>query len=102
MKNDKDFDEETRWLERTLKELNGKAKCIIIFFHYAVHGPDYSVSRPDAMKIQEEILKSRWVPLFEKHDKVKLVINGHKHVYSRVAKNGIVYQIVGSLKGVRK
>ncbi|MFJ5264473.1 purple acid phosphatase family protein [Streptomyces sp. NPDC088387] len=67
---------QTRWLERTLKELRASdaVEFVVVFFHHCAystssHGSDGGV-------------RAQWLPLFAEHQ-VDLVINGHNHVYER-------------------
>ena len=65
----------------------------------AMHHPPFASSvmngEPD-----QEILQNDYVPLFEKYG-VKLVLNGHTHMYERSFKDGVHYIIAGPAGGSR-
>ena len=96
-----EFKIQTNWLEKELDNINKIAKNIIVSFHVPPFGPPYNPDRPEAMVLEEELLREKWVPLFEKY-KVRLVISGHKHVYCREWRSGTWYVITGSFQGIRK
>ncbi|MFF2349774.1 purple acid phosphatase family protein [Kitasatospora sp. NPDC058115] len=101
---------QTRWLERTLKDLRGDETVdfVVVFFHHCA----FSTTHQHA---SEGGVREAWVPLFEKY-RVDLVINGHNHVYERTdailgnkvsravpsgatvepAKDGVVYVTAGA------
>ncbi len=78
-------DDQTRWLERTLKDSTARWK--IVYFHR----PPFSSGPHGGEKSVQEI----WVPLFEKYG-VDLVFSGHDHDYERTHPiNGVVYVVTG-------
>jgi predicted MPP superfamily phosphohydrolase len=81
------------WLEDTLKEAKLENRPVIMGMHYPPFSSSYFTNTREA-----EFLKTRYVPLFEKYG-VKLVLNGHTHVYERSFKNGIHYVIAGPAGG---
>jgi hypothetical protein len=68
---------QTTWLDRRLGFLREQPDVdfIVVFFHHCA----YSTTTAHA---SDGGVRSRWVPLFDKHQ-VDLVVNGHNHVYER-------------------
>ena len=83
------------WLENTLKEAQLEDRTVIVAMHYPPYSSSYFIHTKEA-----KFLQTKFVPLFEKYG-VKLVLNGHTHVYERSFKNGIHYIIAGPAGGLR-
>ena len=75
------------WLEQQLKDARSENKFVIPFFHEAI----FSVgSRHGSNRKLQLVLH----PLFRKYG-VKLVFQGHDHLYYRTTRDGIVYVVTG-------
>lgn len=74
--------EQLRWLKSTLKQFEGQ-KTMLVAFHHAVYtsGSGQYTPLPSLRGCVQYITKN-WTPLFEQYG-VKLVLNGHEHLYER-------------------
>lgn len=77
------------WLEADMKKAKTEDRFIIPYYHKAI----YSIG-PHAT--QRDVLELRPIlhDLFRKYD-VKLVFQGHDHIYYRTLRDGIVYVVTG-------
>jgi 3',5'-cyclic AMP phosphodiesterase CpdA len=76
-----------QWLEKELKDASADKKFVIPFFHEAI----FSVgSRHGSNTRLQAVLH----PLFKQYG-VKLVFQGHDHIYYRTTRDGIVYVVTG-------
>ncbi len=89
------YDKQKKWVEETLSEAQDKGRPVVV----AMHHPPFAAS---IMNVTTEIntLQDEFVPLFEKYG-VKLVLNGHTHMYERSFKDGVHYVIAGPAGGAR-
>jgi acid phosphatase type 7 len=76
-----------QWLEKELKEAATENKFVIPFFHEAI----FSVGSRHGSNMR---LQAVLHPLF-RHYGVKLVFQGHDHIYYRTTRDGIVYVVTG-------
>ena len=75
------------WLEMQLKQASAQKLFIIPFFHRAL----YSVGRHR----KENAALREWLhPLFRQYG-VRLVFQGHDHLYYRTMRDGIIYVVTG-------
>src|SRR3954470_19086888 len=81
--------EQGRWLEADLAQAQAAGRFIIPFFHKAI----YSIG-PHAVEGDVLTLKPILHPLFQRHG-VRLVFEGHDHVYYRTVRDGITYVVTG-------
>jgi len=81
--------EEGRWLETDLAQAQAAGRFIIPFFHKAI----FSIG-PHANEADVRALKPVLHPLFQRHG-VRLVFEGHDHVYYRTVRDGITYVVTG-------
>jgi 3',5'-cyclic AMP phosphodiesterase CpdA len=80
---------QTRWLQQALA--GSTARWKIAVFHH----PPFTCGAYRA----HPVVKSRWVPLFERH-RVRLVLSGHDHNYQRfAARQGVTYVVHGGGSG---
>jgi len=88
-------EQQKKWLEDTLREAQREGRPVIVGMHH----PPFASSM---MTITKEMvtLRKQYVPLFEKYG-VKLVLNGHTHMYERSFQNGVHYVIAGPAGGTR-
>jgi predicted phosphodiesterase len=89
------FEDQINWLEDTLRAANREGRSVIVGMHH----PPFAASITNLSK-EMVIMREKFVPLFEKYG-VKLVLNGHTHVYERSFKNGVHYVIAGPAGGTR-
>jgi hypothetical protein len=78
-----------QWLEADLAMAQSEGKFIVPFFHKAI----FSIG-PHAR--QDDVLALRTIlhPLFREHG-VRLVFEGHDHLYYRTIRDGITYVVTG-------
>lgn len=76
-----------QWLEKELKEAKSDNKFVIPFFHEAIFSAG---SRHGSNMRLQAVLH----PLFKQYG-VKLVFQGHDHIYYRTTRDGIVYVVSG-------
>jgi len=81
--------EEGRWLEADLAQAQAAGRFIVPFFHKAI----FSIG-PHAVEPDVQALRPILHPLFEKHG-VRLVFEGHDHIYYRTVRDGITYVVTG-------
>src|SRR3954470_21813133 len=81
--------EEGRWLETDLAQAQAAGRFIIPFFHKAI----FSIG-PHANEADVRALKPVLHPLFQRYG-VRLVFEGHDHVYYRTVRDGITYVVTG-------
>lgn len=81
--------EQGRWLETDLAQAQAAGRFIIPFFHKAI----FSIG-PHANEEDVLALKPVLHPLFQRHG-VRLVFEGHDHVYYRTVRDGITYVVTG-------
>jgi 3',5'-cyclic AMP phosphodiesterase CpdA len=81
--------EQGRWLEADLAQAQGAGRFIIPFFHKAI----FSIG-PHAVEADVQALKPLLHPLFQRHG-VRLVFEGHDHIYYRTVRDGITYVVTG-------
>ncbi len=81
--------EQGRWLEADLAQAQAAGRFIVPFFHRVA----FSIGRHAA---DSDVLarKSILPPLFKRHG-VRLVFQGHDHVYYRTVRDGIIYVVTG-------
>ncbi|RLA65440.1 MAG: hypothetical protein DRQ88_03170 [Epsilonproteobacteria bacterium] len=95
MLTDSENEQQIQWLEKTLKEAALENLTVIVAMHYPPYSSSYFINTKQA-----KFLQTKFVPLFEKYG-VKLVLNGHTHVYERSFKDGVHYVIAGPAGGTR-
>lgn len=78
-------------------ELAKEHRWKIVVFHHPPYSKGFFNS-PIAPKKEWRILQERYVPLFELFG-VKLVLNGHTHIYERSFRNGVTYITAGPAGG---
>ena len=76
-----------QWLEKELKEAGSENKFVIPFFHEAIFSAG---SRHGSNTKLQAVLH----PLFRQYG-VRLVFQGHDHIYYRTTRDGIVYVVTG-------
>lgn len=76
-----------QWLEKELKDARSENKFVIPFFHEAI----FSVGSRHGSNMK---LQAVLHPLFKQYG-VKLVFQGHDHIYYRTTRDGIVYVVTG-------
>ena len=76
-----------KWLEQQLKDASAENKFVIPFFHQAI----FSVGDRHGSNV---FLRSILHPLFKQYG-VKLVFQGHDHIYYRTTRDGIIYVVTG-------
>ena len=82
------------WLEKELEKSKQKEQVVIITFHHSPITSNLFYYGPVSIAMRKS-----WIPLFEKSGVVKLVLNGHSHLYERSLKNGIMYVVAGPFGG---
>lgn len=87
--------QQLRWVENTLMKAEFDGRPVIVAMHHPPFASSVMNGEPD-----QEILQNDYVPLFEKYG-VKLVLNGHTHMYERSFKDGVHYIIAGPAGGSR-
>lgn len=78
-----------RWLETDLAQAQTAGRFIIPFFHKAIFSIGRHAADPDVLALKP-VLHS----LFKQHG-VRLVFEGHDHVYYRTVRDGITYVVTG-------
>jgi 3',5'-cyclic AMP phosphodiesterase CpdA len=78
-----------RWLETDLAQAQTAGRFIIPFFHKAIFSIGRHAADPDVL-----VLKPVLHSLFKQHG-VRLVFEGHDHVYYRTVRDGITYVVTG-------
>jgi acid phosphatase type 7 len=73
-----------KWLEKELKDARTENKFVVPFFHQAI----FSVGDRHGSNV---LLQSILHPLFKQYG-VRLVFQGHDHIYYRTTRDGIVYR----------
>jgi acid phosphatase type 7 len=91
----KGYSKQIKWLENTLSEAQEKGRPVIVAMHHPPFASSIMNVTPEINTLQEE-----FVPLFEKYG-VKMVLNGHTHMYERSFKDGVHYVIAGPAGGAR-
>ena len=86
---------ELTWFKTRLEQSKLANKGVII----ALHNAPYSTGAASTW-YNEEIIKYRYIPLFESYSKVRLVLSGHIHMYERSLKKGIYYIVNGPAGGM--
>jgi len=86
--------EQMEWTKNELQKSKEKSQTVIISFHHAPFTSNIFYYGPVAIAF-----RSKWVPLFEESGVVKLVLNGHSHLYERSLKDGIMYVVAGPFGG---
>ena len=81
--------EQGRWLESDLAKAQAAGRFIVPFFHKAI----FSIG-PHAAEADVLALKPILHPLFQRYG-VRLVFEGHDHVYYRTRRDGITYIVTG-------
>jgi len=81
--------EQGRWLESDLAKAQAAGRFIVPFFHKAI----FSIG-PHAAEADVLALKPILHPLFQRYG-VRLVFEGHDHVYYRTVRDGITYIVTG-------
>ena len=81
--------EQGRWLEADLAQAQAAGRTIVPFFHKAI----FSIG-PHAAEADVQALQPILHPLFRRHG-VRLVFQGHDHVYYRTVRDGITYVVTG-------
>jgi 3',5'-cyclic AMP phosphodiesterase CpdA len=77
------------WLEADMTKAREEGKLIVPFYHKATYSVGPHSTSPDVWALRP-ILHD----LFRKHD-VRLVFQGHDHIYYRTTRDGIVYVVTG-------
>ncbi len=78
-----------RWLETDLAQAQAAGRFIVPFFHKAMFSIGPHATDPGVLA-----LKPILHPLFQRYG-VRLVFEGHDHVYYRTVRDGITYVITG-------
>jgi 3',5'-cyclic AMP phosphodiesterase CpdA len=78
-----------RWLETDLAQAQASGRFIIPFFHKAI----FTIG-PHATDPAVRALKPILHPVFQRHG-VRLVFEGHDHIYYRTVRDGITYVVTG-------
>ncbi len=81
--------EEGRWLEADLAAAQAAGRRIVPFFHKAI----FSIGQ-HAAETDVQSLRILLHPLFRRHG-VRLVFEGHDHIYYRTVRDGITYVVTG-------
>ena len=76
-----------KWLEKELKDARTENKFVVPFFHQAI----FSVGDRHGSNV---LLQSILHPLFKQYG-VRLVFQGHDHIYYRTTRDGIAYLVTG-------
>ena len=84
------------WTKKELQKSKEKNQKVIITFHHAPFTSNVFYYGPVAISF-----RNTWVPMFEESGVVKLVLNGHSHLYERSLKDGIMYVVSGPFGGQR-
>ena len=88
--------EQMEWTKKELQKSKEKQQAVIISFHHSPFTSNVFYYGPVAIAF-----RNKWIPLFEKSGVVKLVLNGHSHLYERSLKDGIMYVVAGPFGGQR-
>jgi acid phosphatase type 7 len=78
-----------RWLETDLAQAQASGRFIVPFFHKAIFTIGPHATDPAVLA-----LKPILHPLFQHHG-VRLVFEGHDHIYYRTIRDGIAYVVTG-------
>ena len=81
--------EQGRWLEADLAQAQAAGRFIVPFFHRVIFSIGPHAADPD-VSARRPVLHS----LFQRHG-VRLVFQGHDHVYYRTVRDGITYVVTG-------
>lgn len=81
--------EQGRWLETDLAKAQASGRVIVPFFHKAIFSIGPHATQDDVLN-----LKPLLHPLFQRHG-VRLVFEGHDHIYYRTVRDGITYVVTG-------
>lgn len=82
------------WLKEQLEDCKKKSKSAIVTFHQSPITSNFFYYESISRK-----LRKNWLPLLERSGIVKLVLNGHSHLYERSYRNGIMYVVAGPFGG---
>jgi predicted phosphodiesterase len=82
------------WLRKELEKSKNIDQNVIITFHHSPITSNLFYYGPVSIA-----MRNSWIPLFEKSGVVKLILNGHSHLYERSLKNGIMYVVAGPFGG---
>ena len=88
--------EQMEWTKKELQKSKEKQQAVIISFHHSPFTSNVFYYGPVAIAF-----RNKWIPLFEKSGVVKLILNGHSHLYERSLKDGIMYVVAGPFGGQR-
>ncbi|MBG09418.1 MAG: hypothetical protein CME68_11715 [Halobacteriovoraceae bacterium] len=86
--------QQMEWTKKELQKSKEKSQTVIISFHHAPFTSNIFYYGPVAIAF-----RNKWIPLFEESGVVKLILNGHSHLYERSLKNGIMYVVSGPFGG---
>jgi hypothetical protein len=85
---------QTAWLESTLAQYAGQKEIVVAYHH-----PAYSSGLTTLfMREAPHFIRQNWLPLFQKYG-VRLVLNGHDHVYEQLNVEGVPHLIAGAVAG---
>lgn len=87
-------DAQTSWLTETLRHYAGQKPMLATYHHPAYSTGVANIFMPGPPRYAKE----RWLPLFAQFG-VKLVLNGHEHVYERLLIEGVHYVNAGPAGG---
>ena len=86
--------QQMEWTEKELQKSKEKKQPVVISFHHAPFTSNIFYYGPVAISF-----RNKWIPLFEESGVVKLILNGHSHLYERSLKDGIMYVVAGPFGG---
>jgi Calcineurin-like phosphoesterase len=85
---------QTFWLARTLRAVEGR-RPVIVTYHHPVESSDIANT---VMPVPPRYIREHWLPLFREFG-VKLVLNGHTHLYERLHIVGLWHVVAGPAGG---
>ena len=88
------INQQMEWTKKELQKSKKKKQPVVTSFHHAPYTSNIFYYGPVAISF-----RNKWIPLFEESGVVKLILNGHSHLYERSLKNGIMYVVAGPFGG---
>ena len=85
---------QTEWLNKTLAQIGGHKPIVLAYHHPAYSSGPSTLTMPRA----PHYIRKHWLPLFKKYG-VKLILNGHEHIYERLLIDNLHCLVTGSLAG---
>ena len=90
------IEKQREWTKKELQKSKEKGQKVIVTFHHPPFTSNVFYYGPVAISF-----RNTWIPMFEESGVVKLVLNGHSHLYERSLKDGIMYVVAGPFGGQR-